>query len=87
MTQCQPAESQKETEAPGSCRELQAGIHEKTTHSADAEEGSRGSVNPKKTAVLIVVAPPTDLQQVGGSRWLYSLVELTTIHCRARPQV
>lgn len=65
MTQCKPAESQKETEAPGSCRELQAGVHEKNTHSSDNKEGSRGNVNPKKTAVLIMVAPPTDLQQVG----------------------
>lgn len=65
MTHCKPAESQKEAEADGSCRELQAGIHEKTTHSSDSKEGSRGNVNPKKTTVLIMVAPPTALQQVG----------------------
>lgn len=83
MTHCKPAESQlpgkKETE------ELQAGVHVKTAHSSDSKEGSRGNVIPKKATVLIMVAPPTDLQQVGQGRWPHSLVPLAVIYCRVRP--
>ncbi len=68
MTQCKPAESQlpkeKEMEATGNCRE-QAGVHEKTEHDSDSKESNRSNVTPKKTTVLIMVAPSTDLQQVG----------------------
>lgn len=68
-TQCQPAGTQlpeeKETEATGTHRELQTGLQGKTTHSFESKEISRSNVIPKKTTVLIMVAPPTDLQQVG----------------------
>ena len=65
MTQCTPGETQlpgeKETEAIGNCRKLQAGVHEK----AESKESSRSTGTPKKTTVLIMVAPPSDFQQVG----------------------
>lgn len=68
-TQCKPAETQlpeeKETEATGTRRELQTDPQGKTTHSSDGKEISKSNVTPKKTTVLIMVAPPTDLQQVG----------------------
>lgn len=66
-TQCKPAETQlpgqKDTEATGNCRELPAGIQENTA--SDSKEISRSNVTPKKTTVLIVVAPRTDFKQVG----------------------
>lgn len=75
--QCEPTESQlpgkKEAEAAGTCRGLQTAVHVKTTNSSDGKGGgSGGNAIPKKTTVLIMVAPPTDLQQVGEGRWLYS---------------
>lgn len=66
-TQCKPAETQlpgeKDTEATGNFRELQAGLREKTA--PDSEEINRSNVTPKKTSVLIMAGPRTDFQQVG----------------------
>lgn len=66
-TQCKPSETQlleeKETEATGNCRELQAGHPETTAQPSDSKEIS-SDVTPKTTTVLIMVAPP-DFQQVG----------------------
>lgn len=63
MTHCKPADTQvpekKEAEATGNCRELHA-----TANSSDIDS-SRSNVSLKKPTVLIMVAPPTDLQQVG----------------------
>lgn len=68
-TRCKPAESQllgeKETEAAGKCKETQAGVHERSAHSSERTESSSSNVTPKKTTVLIMVAPPKDFQQVG----------------------
>ncbi|XP_019121012.1 calcium-binding mitochondrial carrier protein SCaMC-2-B isoform X4 [Larimichthys crocea] len=66
-TRCKPAESQllgeKETEAAGKCKETQAGVHERSAHSSERTESSSSNVTPKKTTVLIMVAPPKDFQQ------------------------
>ena len=66
-TQCKPAETQlpgeKEIGATGNCRELQAALQGKTAHSSDGNEISGSNVTPKKTSVIIMVAPPH--QQVG----------------------
>lgn len=67
-TQCKPAETplpgEKKTEATGNCREPPAGLQEKTAHSSDSKEISGSNVIPKKTTVLIMVAPPMDFEQV-----------------------
>lgn len=80
LAQCKPAESQlqevKESEASQSCRELQTGVHVKTTHTSESKVGCRGDENPKKSTVHIMVALPTDLQQVGKGWKLCSLVIL-----------
>lgn len=80
LAQCKPAESQlpgvKESEASQSCRELQTGVHVKTTHTSESKVGCRGNENPKKTTIHIMVALPTDLQQVGKGWRLCSLVIL-----------
>lgn len=63
MTHCKPTKAQlgeeNKTEATDNCRE------QKAKHCSDKKESSKSSVTPKKTTVLIMVAPPTDLQQVG----------------------
>lgn len=66
-TQCKPAETQlpgeKDTEATVNCRELQAGLQEKTA--SDSKEINRSNVTPKKTTVLIKAEPRMDFEQVG----------------------
>lgn len=66
---CKPSETQlpeeEQTGTTKNCRELQAGLQGSTANSSDNKEISRNHVVPKKTTVLIMVAPPTDLQQVG----------------------
>ncbi|XP_035810574.2 calcium-binding mitochondrial carrier protein SCaMC-2-B isoform X3 [Amphiprion ocellaris] len=62
-TQCKPAETQlpgeKQTGATGD----QAGLNGETVHSSDNKETSMSDATPKKTTVLIMVAPPANLQQ------------------------
>lgn len=69
-TQCKPVETQlaRETESgdAGNCRDMQTGLQEKTEHFFHSKEISRTNVIPDKATVLIMVAPPTDLQQVGS---------------------
>lgn len=71
-TQCKPVEGQLPGENPtgtaGNNGELHAGLQGNILHSSACKETGRGNVTPKKTTVLIMVAPPTDLQQVGYSR-------------------
>lgn len=70
-TQCKPADTQMtgetDTGATGNCRDLQAGLQGKAADSSvkNSKEISRSDGTPKKTTVLIMVAPPTDFQQVG----------------------
>uniref|UniRef100_A0A3B4YH47 Solute carrier family 25 member 25b n=1 Tax=Seriola lalandi dorsalis TaxID=1841481 RepID=A0A3B4YH47_SERLL len=61
--QCEPAESEQPGEKESGATEAQTALQGKTAHSSDSKDISRSSVTPKKTTVLIMVAPPTDLQQ------------------------
>lgn len=69
-TDCEAAGNQepekKESEVTGNSRE-EADIRGKTSHSSDnkEKETSKSNVPPKKTTVLIMVAPPMDFPQVG----------------------
>lgn len=63
-TQCKPAETKLTEETTENSTELQASLQENNSHCSDNEE-IRSDTTPKKTTVLIMVAPPTDFQQVG----------------------
>lgn len=69
QTQCEPGEKEmpgdKQTGATGNCSELQVDPQGKTSHSSDSEETNSSNAAPKKTTVLIMVAGPAALQQVG----------------------
>lgn len=65
-TQCKPVEAQlpgeNQTGAAGNRKELRTGLQGNTSNSSVSTEIGRSNV-----AVLIMVAPAADLQQVGHS--------------------